>query len=68
MLNGQKLQGPLAAKEVHMLLQSEGKESEWVNVVSMCIMKKCPMLIICNQNLYKDYLFHIVIAPSCTQS
>ena len=28
MLNCQKLKGMLAAKEVHLLLKSEGKESE----------------------------------------
>ena len=37
MLNGQKLQGPLAALEVHKLLKEEKKEQEWVELVHVTI-------------------------------
>ncbi len=37
MLNGQKLQGPLTAKEVNETLnKSDGNISEWVCVYSVC--------------------------------
>ena len=35
MLNGQKLQGPLASKEVNTLLKKEGREQEYVKFLTL---------------------------------
>ena len=40
MLNGQKMQGPRIAKQVHLLLQQEQKEQEYVCVSIETVLSK----------------------------
>lgn len=43
MLNGQKLQGPLTAKEVYEYLEKEGKIEQYVILSSTVLMQSCVM-------------------------
>ena len=65
MLNGQKLQGPLAAKEVHVLLKEKGEEAKYVHIYvcpyishlwcSLFLVFPCSLLFIVS--VMKDFLY-----------